>query len=247
MALSDRSHLAVLSSVTAIALAIAAGGIALANSAPSATAAADTVEVTGTATINAKPDTLTANFTVQVVRHTSDAALTRDNAEMSALQRVFRHAGVPAKDLATSNLTVGKNYNSNGKPSGYIASNSLTVTLTDLANAGALISAAQSSVGNDASIENISYSLVNMIGVLNSARAAAVRNARTSADVLAQAANSTVVSVAKITDQSTSTTPIAFGNATAQKHAGSSGAAVPLSPGTQPVTATVDVVFSLSN
>ncbi|HUY06788.1 MAG TPA: SIMPL domain-containing protein [Acidimicrobiales bacterium] len=247
MALFDKPHVAVLYSITAIALAIAAGGIALANSAPSAMAVADTVEVTGTATINAKPDTLTVNLTVQVVRPTSNAALTRDNAEMSALQRVFRQGGVPAKDLATSNLTVGKNYNSNGKPSGYIASNSLTATLKDLANAGALISAAQSSVGNDASIDNISYSLENVNGVLNLARAAAIRNARTSADVLAEAANSAVVSVAKITDQSNSTTPIPFNYAAAQKRSAGPATAVPLRPGTQAVTATVDVVFSLSS
>jgi hypothetical protein len=121
------------------------------------------------------------------------------------------------------------------------------VTLTDLAKSGSLISVAQSSVGNDVSIDNISYSLVNVNTVLDSARAAAVHNALTAARALANAAGSSVGVVTKITDQSTSTPPINFNNASAQKRTSGSASSVPLSPGTQSVSATVDVVFTLSN
>lgn len=245
MTLFDKPNVAVAYSIAAVALALAAGGLALANLSPNT--AANTVEVTGTATVNARPDTLTVNFTVQVVRPSSNAALSRDNAEMSVLQGVFRRGGVRAKDLATSNLTVGKNYNSSGEPAGFVASNSLAVTLTDLAKSGSLISVAQSSVGNDVSIDNISYSLVNVNTVLDSARAAAVHNALAAARALANAAGSSVGVVTKITDQSTSTPPINFNNAPAQKQASGSASSVPLSPGTQSVTATVDVMFTLSN
>lgn len=249
LALFGRLQIAVVCSIVAAAIAIAALGLALANSSPAGSSIPrGTVDVTGTATINARPDTLMVNFTVQVIRSSSNAALRRDNSEMSALQKVFRRADVPAKDLSTSNLTVGQNFDSNGRPAGYMASNSLTVTLTDLGRSGALISSAQSAVGNDVSINNISYSLVNVNDVLDTARATAVRRARNAATVLAKSAGSAVNGVVKITDQSTtSTTPIPFSNAVTPKSTAGSGPPVPLRPGTQPVTATVDVVFSLSS
>ena len=231
-------------SVAAIALGLAAGGLAIANSSPGSTAVPNTVEVTGTASVNARPDTLTADLTVQVVRSSSKAALDENNVEMQDLQRALRRGGVPSKDIATSNLTVGRNYNSNGKASGYVAVHSLSVTLKNLAKAGSVISAAQASVGNDVSIDSISYSLVNVVGILNSARTIAVHNALAAARVLAVAAGSSVTGVSKITDQSTSSAPIPFNGAAAQKR---SSGSVPLSPGTQSITATVDVVFLLSN
>lgn len=239
-------RLAVFASVAALGIAIAAGGLAVANSSSSLLLPSGMVQVTGTSTVLARPDTLTVNLTVKVIRPSATAALREDDTEMKALQRVFLHAGVPAKDLTTTSLSVGKNYNAMGNPSGYVASNGLEVTLKELAKAGALISSAQTSVGNDVSIDDITYSLVNVNGVLNSARAAAVRNARAAARMLSEAGGSTVAGISKITDESTSTTPILFNNSATSPKAAAGAPAVPLKPGTQSVTATVEVVFTLA-
>jgi hypothetical protein len=244
----DKPQVAIFCSIAAIALALAAGGLALSKPTSSAAPTRGTVELTETATVAARPDTLVVDLTVQVVKTTSSAALREDNIEMSTVQGVFRRAGVPKKDLSTSSFTVGKNYNTNGKAAGYVASNSLEVTLKDLAKSGAVISSAQSTVGNDVSIDDISYSLVNVNAALNAARATAVRNARAAADVLAKAAGTKVIGITKISDQSASNSPspITF-NKVATPQSKTSVPSVPLNPGTQPVTATVDIVFSLAN
>lgn len=239
-------RLALVAALAALAVAFSAGGLAIANASTSASPGGGTVEVTGTSTILARPDTVTVDMTVQVIRTVSSAALSKDNVEMAALQRVFLRAGVSAKSLTTTSLTVGPNYDSNGKPAGYVARHSLEVSLNDLATAGALIGRAQASVGNDVSVDGVTYSLVNMNGVLNNARAAAARNARSAATALALASGSRVVGVSRITDQSTSTTPIVFYNR-ALPSAGVAASTVPLKSGTQSVTASVDVVFQIAN
>jgi hypothetical protein len=229
----------------ALLVALAAGGVALANGSSGTSSTRGTVEVTGQATVMAKPDTLTVDLTVSVVNAASSKALTTTDNKMRALQHVFLSAGIAAKDQSTTNVSVNQNTNSNGKPDGYIASEDLSVTIHELSIAGRVLATASSTIGNDLSIDDTNYSLSNPAAPLNSARTAAMANAKQSASVLARAVGEHLGPVVRITDQST-TTPVTFGVLPEAARA-ANVASVPLQPGTQPVKASVDVVFSVQS
>src|SRR5262245_61800269 len=128
MRLSDSPRTTTVLALIALAAALAAGGLALTNSPEGAPRLGGTVSVTGSATVVAQPDTLTADLTVTTKSTSSAAALGTNNTEMARLQQVFLKRGVKKSDLVTTNLSVGPNYDSKGRPSGYVVTDNLTVT-----------------------------------------------------------------------------------------------------------------------
>jgi uncharacterized protein YggE len=121
----------------------------------------------------------------------------------------------------------------------------LTVVLRDLAKSGAVISAAESTSGNDVAISDINYSVTHTSPSEAAARAAAMRDALARARGLASAASESVGAIVKITDNSAPQPPepfVRFGTAVG---AGKAPSSVPLQPGTQTVTANIDVTFDL--
>ena len=71
-----------------------------------------------------------------------------------ALQRHRSSAkGVTKKDMQTSNLSIGQNYDKDGNITGYSVSNTVTVTLHDLSKAGDVIDAGAAAVGNDITLQ----------------------------------------------------------------------------------------------
>ena len=233
-----------------IAVALAAGfaaiGLALATNPGAVVSGRGTVEVTGNATVVVRPNTLTVDLSVRDVASTSSTALARNNTQMADLQAVFRQAGVPTKDLATTNLSVGQNFDSNGKPAGYAAEDDLTVTLANLSRAGTVLSAAQTKVGNSVSITSTTYSLSDTSNPINSARADAVRHAHAAAAAIAGAAGEHIDGIVKISDQTSNTPPIGFNAAAGFARQSAPSSSVPLQSGTQTVSATVDIVYSVN-
>lgn len=201
-----------------------------------------TIEVTGSANVEGTPDTLTLQMAVVTTQSSAAAALTRSNREMRRLQAVLTAAGVASADLATSGLNVSPTYDQASKVNGYQAEDDLTATLHDIAKSGAVIDAAENSVGNDAQINSIAFSLSNTGALQARARAEAMANARAQAESFARGGDETLGSIVKIS-------PVQQSIPSPEPFNASAGAVkavpVPIKPGRTQVSVQVDVIYRL--
>ena len=120
-----------------------------------------TITVTGTGEVEGTPDTATFSIGVNTTGPTAVEALQKNNAQVATLEQSLEHSGVPLKDMQTSWLNLSANTDSKGVVRSFSADDGLTVTMNDLADLGAALDAAVSAVGNDVTLDGISFSVSN--------------------------------------------------------------------------------------
>ena len=204
------------------------------------------VTVSGHGKVTVKPDTASLSLGVSVTASKANDALRQAANKADTLIKVLTSAGVSKDDIATSGVSLYPQYDNTGRTiSGYNASNSMTVTIRKLGDAGTIIDAAAALVGNEINVGGISFYVNDTEAVLGAARAAAITNAKARADQYAGAANATVGAVMTISEVSSPVIgPIYYQNASADR-AGAPAASTPVSPGTQDLTIDVTVVYEL--
>jgi len=200
------------------------------------------ITVTGTGTVSGTPNQLTLDMGVQVTAATVDSALRQANQAVSQVTAALRAQGVAAADIQTSGLYIQPDYGSSSQtPTGYGASESLTATLDNISAAGAQIQAAVHAGGNAVTVDGVSLNLTDTSGLLATARARAVADARTKAAQYAQALGQPLGPVVSISDQTQApSVPVPM----AAPAAGRAGS-VPINPGSQQLTISVTVVYAL--
>jgi uncharacterized protein YggE len=207
------------------------------------TAGSRVITVQAVGTVSGTPNTVTIDVGVQTQATSASKALEDNNSRTNAVIAVLKGKGVKPADMQTSGLSVSPTYDSNGNViTGYQVTNSLTVTLHDLASAGAIIDATQAAAGDAARIDQLSFSIDDSSSLVAAARADAVTKATAAAKQLAQAAGVALGQVLSITeDPQTPPVPIYATDAAA-----SGAKAVPLQPGSQDLTVTVEMVFAIA-
>jgi uncharacterized protein YggE len=171
-------------------------------------------------------------------------ALQHANRAVRAVTQALRRLGVKAADIQTSGLSIQPSYgNGSATPDGYGVSESVQVTLRDLARAGTQISAAARAGGNATVIDGVSLNLTDTGSLLASARGKAVADARAKAAELARALGQPLGHVISISEPAPQPVPV-FGPLAATPSA-AGRAAVPVHPGSQQLTVTVTAVFAL--
>jgi uncharacterized protein YggE len=98
----------------------------------------------GTGKVSAKPDLATARVGVESTAETPTQALSANTAAMTKTLAAIRKAGIKPEDVETGYLSVGavRGYEYGprvNQASGYRASNSVTITVRDLAQVGAIL------------------------------------------------------------------------------------------------------------
>ena len=204
------------------------------------------VTVSGHGKVTVKPDTASLSLGVSVTASKANDALRQAANKADTLIKVLTSAGVSKDDIATSGVSLYPQYDNTGRTiSGYNASNSMTVTIRKLGDAGTIIDAAAALVGNEINVGGISFYVNDTEAVLGAARAAAITNAKARADQYAGAANAKVGAVMTISEVSSPVIgPIYYQNA-ASDRAGATPSSTPVSPGTQDLTIDVTVVYEL--
>ncbi|MDN5750328.1 MAG: SIMPL domain-containing protein, partial [Pseudonocardia sp.] len=149
--------------------------------------------------------------------------------------------GVADEDIQTSRLSISPTYGDSGRITGYEVHNQVTATLRDISAAGALIDAAVEAAGDAVRVQHIAFSLADDGELRARARAEAVRQARTQAEQLAEAAGTGLGPVLSITEVSAGP-PIPFA---AEDVRAPSVASVPIEAGTQEVAVTVEVAYAI--
>jgi uncharacterized protein YggE len=203
------------------------------------------ITVRGDGHIKAKPDTATLNLGVQSTGRTATEALTQTNINAAALIAALKAGGVDSDDIATSGLSIYPQYAPQGVAvAGYQASNNVTVTVRDIAQAGPLIDAAAGSAGDHITVGGVSFFVDDVEAVMGAARAAAIDNARKRAEEYASAAGVTVGAVMQISEMSMGGPQPIFARAAKLSLMAESSA--PIEAGMQDLSVSVTVVFELS-
>jgi len=227
---------ALLLSLTALALAGCAGPTPITG--PAGSAPVPGISARGVGTVPATPDTLTVVLGVATSAPAAAVALEDNSTRSAALVEVLRGSGVAEADLRTSGLSILPGYAPDGTVTGYEVSNQVTATLRDLAGAGALIDAAAQAAGDAVRVQQITFSVDDDSAQRAAARADAVRRAEAQIAQMAEAAGVSTGGLLSITEIPSEAGPQPF----AADALAVPESAVPLLPGTQDVSVTVEVV-----
>jgi uncharacterized protein YggE len=222
--------------VGVLLLAAVATAVALPGAATSAAAEEAGITVQGTASVTSVPDRAELSFGVESQGDTARAALAANAAEMRRVLAALRSAG--ATDVETQHVSLSPRYDERSRAQGFNAVNSVSATVRDLARAGAVIDAAVAAGANQ--IYGPSLSAGDQTALYRQALKAAVDEARATAQVLAAASGLSLGRVTAIVEGGGAPQPLPF--AAADKAMEST----PIEPGTQQVSATVTVTFSVS-
>ncbi|MGH2998823.1 MAG: SIMPL domain-containing protein [Gaiellaceae bacterium] len=222
----------------AIAVALLAGGADAATTQSATTG--DTVMVTGTGTVNGVPDEASFDFTVQTKAKTAAAALSQNGTATQAVISAVKAAGVPDANIQTQQVSLDPVTSSDGTTiTGYTASNTIDVSKLAIAKSGAIVDAAVGAGATDVSGPSLDIS--SQDALYASALKAAVVQAKSKAQVLADATGHTLGDAITVVEGSNAT-PLPFAAGAAAKGPSNT----PVEAGTQQIQAIVTITYALS-
>lgn len=200
-----------------------------------------TLTFSGTGSVELHPDTASIAFTTVSDGPSSQAALDDTSQKMNAViaaLKALTNVSIAADDLQTGDISSYQDWES---PRQWHASQTLTVTLHDVSQAGVVLAA-----GNRAGADQVSgpdFSVKDQTAAYRTALREALADARQKADVIAQAMGGTVAGVLSVSEDNQSSPTPMYAMAKAAGAADSS-ATPPIQQGTLDVSAGVTVVFA---
>ncbi len=243
----ERSFLAVsgLASCLIALVGCSSGGTtrpAAAEPTPGLGSQAYTITTQATGRAKATPDTLTVTFGVQTHDASARAALTANNDKTTALLNKLKDSGVAAKDLQTVDLSIQPNYTRTGEQiTGYQVTNTVNATFHDLKNAGSLIDAAATTVGNAVRIQQMGFSISDDTAVQAQARTKAVHQAQDQAQQIAKASGSKLGRIRIITEA-----PAQLNQPIFAAPAASAAKSVPIQAGQLDLSVDIQITYDIS-
>ncbi len=184
-----------------------------------------------------------------VITQAQDArtALSDNAGKMAKVLAALKKAGVDARDIATSSISLSPQYRyiENQPPAitGYQASNTLTVRFRDIAKSGAILDTLVSQGANQ--ISGPTLTIDKPEAALDEARLAAMKTARARADLYARAAGTTVKRIVAISESGDGPAPSPM----PMMMAGRSAEMAPkteIAAGEQQIGVTISVTFELN-
>jgi len=220
-----------------VVLAAALAAATLPGSASSAAAETGGITVQGTASVTSVPDRAELSFGVESQGPTAKAALAANATEMRKVIAAVKAAG--GTDVKTQSVSFSPRYNETNEVQAFVATNSVSASIKDLAKAGAVIDAAVNAGANQ--VYGPSLSTGDQTELYRQALKAAVANARANAQVLAAAANLSLGRVTAIVESGGGPQPVLYAADKAM-----TVESTPIEPGTQQTTASISVTFAVS-
>jgi uncharacterized protein YggE len=221
--------------------ALAFGLVLLAFSAASAQAADRLVTVTGEATVAVAPDMAVIRVGVTSVGKTAREASDTNAKQMTAVLAAIKDAGIGARDIQTSRLSLQPQYDPNRSGTarllGFQATNQITVNIRDIDKLAGIIDQAIAAGANEMS--GLEFVVSEQSKLLDQARDDAVADARRKAERYAKAAGVKLGAVTSISEEGSAPQPRLI-------QAMRAGAA-PVAPGEQTLRAVVTVSYELTH
>jgi uncharacterized protein YggE len=201
------------------------------------------IVVSGTGRVAVQPDVADLRLGVAVAKPTVEAARGEAAATMDAILRAVDGAGVARADVRTAMLSVQPRYDyRDGRApvlTGYEIANVVEVSVRDLSALGDVIDATLTAGAT--SMDALSFRLADPRPAEREARRQAMAEARSRADVLAEAAGVTVQGVSDIVEGQPVRPPGPV--AKAERMALAVDAGTPVEAGTLEVAVTVSVTY----
>lgn len=208
-----------------------------------------TVSVSGSGRVSVTPDEATITIGVETRAETAAEALEQNNEQMQALITTLTGEDIAREDIRTQDLQLYPQYREVTDPTsvpqvvGYNATNTLLVTVRDLAQLGTMLDAAVQAGSNR--IYGIQFSVSDQVAATDQARSQALADARHKAEQLATLVNGTLGEVISVTESSQVPVPFYGGGGGVQMDR--AAAEVPIEPGSQLVEVTLQVVYALNS
>lgn len=203
------------------------------------------ITVSGIGTAYGEPDQAVVNLGVNILDEDLSAANDEATRIANNLLETLSNLGVEEKDIRTSQFSVW--LEDQYRPSGelgtpkYRINNTLSVTVRDLSQLGAVLSQSLEAGAN--SVGNVQFTISDPDALAASAREMAMNDARAKAEQLAELAGVTLGQVVMIADAAHNSAPSPFPIARAE--AMSFEADVPVATGQLSVSATVQIRFTI--
>lgn len=209
----------------------------------SSTSARGTIVVNGTGRVTVQPDTADLRLGITVTRPSVGAARLEAARTMDEILDALDDAGVDEDDVRTSLLSVQPRYDYRDGRSpvlaGYEIANAVEVTVRDLGALGAVV---DGTLGAGAtSMDALTFRLADPAPAEREARTRAMAEARSRAEVLAEAAGLTIDGVTDIVEGAAVPPPMPLPKA--ERMAMAVDVATPVVNGTLEVAVTVTVTY----
>lgn len=168
-------------SVIALTIIALAGAVL-----PAANAAATRyITVSAQGTVKVVPDAVRISATVSAVASTSKDALAAANKSATAIRAALKSAKIDSKDISTQTVTVYPEYkyanDGTSTQIGYRGSQAFTIVVRAADTAGALVDSLVAAGGDNLQINGATPFVLDSTKSLESARAAAVKSAKSKA------------------------------------------------------------------
>jgi uncharacterized protein len=197
------------------------------------------ITVTGTGRAELVPNE--ARFSLGVSTHgeTAGEALAANSVAMRRVLAALDGAGIPDKDIKTETVSVGPEYDGEGKaPDGFTARNTVSVRIRDLGRAGSVLDAASRGGANE--VHGPMLTSTDRDAAETKALKDAVADARKRAETLAEAAGVRVGRVTAIVEGFSGDPEAVTG-----LRAATDTASAPIEPGIEELQAMVTVTFAI--
>ena len=205
-----------------------------------------TIVVSGTGRVAVEPDVAELRLGVAVSRGSVEVARAAAAEAMTAILGAVVAAGVATRDVRTTLLSVQPRYDYRDGTAptlvGYDLANIVEVTVRDLGVLGAIVDAALSAGAT--SLDGLSFQVDDPREAERAARLAAVAEARSRAEVLAEAAGVTIGGVADIVEGGPP--PSWPGPMAGKILRATADAGTPVEAGTTEIAVTVTVTFRIA-
>lgn len=202
------------------------------------------ITVTGEGVVDGVPDIATLSLGVTTIGDSAAAAMAANTEALNAVMARLKGAGIGDRDMQTTNLSINPNWTGydNGarqRIDGYTASNQLTVRIRELDGLGSVLDAAIQDGAN--TLNGLSFGLSEPRPAMDQARKEAVEDARARATLLVEAAGATLGPIVSITEGGGYMPPQPMFRQSAD-----AAGAVPVAAGEVATTASVTVVFEIT-
>jgi hypothetical protein len=213
-----------------------------------------TLNINAEAKINQAPDIAYITAGVTEERASAGEAMSAQAAAMNGVFSALTSAGVAAKDMQTSGLSLYPRYDyievpvrgggtrGEQKLAGYVATNQVTARVRDLDKLGAAIDSLVNAGGN--TFSGVTFAIENDSEIKNEARAQAMKTAIAKAELYARASDLKVARIVTISEgYEYAPQPVMMARA---EMAMDGAAPTPVAAGEVGVTASVSVMFELT-
>jgi uncharacterized protein YggE len=203
-----------------------------------------TITVSGHGTVSVVPDTADLMAGVQAQAATATEALETVGTKSQALVDTLNGQGIAADDIQTAGLSLYPTFGNNDQRITYQASTNVTATIHDVNKVGDVVDALKTLVGDQLTLNGVSFSYDDPEAVMAEARTAAIGNARVRAEQYAEAAGAELGEVVRIIEGSVPS-PVMYESMTAGTAPAAADSRVAVAPGSQDLAADVSVVFEM--